>query len=80
MYKGLRVFALVPAYNEEKKIGQVVARTPREVVDCLLVVDDGSTDATAGVARAGGATVLSLPRVGGVGAAPRPGGRPGRGV
>jgi hypothetical protein len=36
------------------------ARTPRDIVDHLLVIDDGSTDATAEVARSGGADVLSM--------------------
>jgi dolichol-phosphate mannosyltransferase len=73
MYKDRRITAIVPAYNEELKIGQVVARTPRDLVDRLLVVDDGSTDTTAEVARAGGAEVLSMGRVAGVGAALRAG-------
>jgi dolichol-phosphate mannosyltransferase len=73
MYKNRKIIALAPAYNEEAKIGQVVARTPRDVVDCLLVVDDGSNDATAAIARAEGAEVLSLGRVLGVGAALRAG-------
>ena len=73
MYHGLKVLALAPAYNEEHKIGAVVARTPRQVVDRVLVIDDGSTDATAEVARAGGAEVLSLGRTCGVGAALRTG-------
>jgi dolichol-phosphate mannosyltransferase len=69
----MRTIAIAPALNEEQKIGHVVARTPRDVVDCLLVIDDGSTDRTAEVARSGGATVLSLPEVVGVGAALRAG-------
>src|SRR5437870_258669 len=73
MYKNCKILALAPAYNEESKIGRVVARTPRDVVDCLLVVDDGSSDATAAVARAGGAEVLSLGTVRGVGCALRAG-------
>ena len=64
---------LVPAFNEEAKIGQVAARTPRGVVDKLLVVDDGSTDGTAAAARCAGAEVLSFPAVRGVGAASAPG-------
>ncbi len=73
MHFGKRIIAIAPAFNEEQKIGHVVARTPREVVDCVLVVDDGSTDRTAEVARSGGAEVLSLPAVIGVGAALRAG-------
>jgi dolichol-phosphate mannosyltransferase len=73
MYSGKRIIAIAPAFNEEQKIGHVVARTPRDVVDCVLVVDDGSTDRTAAVARAGGAEVLTLPEVVGVGYALRSG-------
>ena len=73
MYKDRRIIVIVPAYNEERKIGQVVQRTPRDIVDRLLVVDDGSTDTTAAVARAAGAEVLSLGKVMGVGAALRKG-------
>lgn len=73
MYEGRKVIALVPAYNEAAKIGPVLARTPRDIVDLLLIIDDGSTDATAEIARAGGAEVLSLDRVMGVGYALRKG-------
>lgn len=73
MYRGLSVIAIAPAYDEEAKIGHVVRRTPRDVVDEMLVVDDGSSDGTAAVARTAGASVLSLPRVVGVGAALREG-------
>jgi dolichol-phosphate mannosyltransferase len=67
------VIAIVPAFNEEAKIELVVQRTDRALVDKLLVVDDGSTDATADVARSEGAEVLSLGQVMGVGAAIRAG-------
>lgn len=49
--------AVVPALNEERTIGTVVLKAA-EVVDQVLVVDDGSTDATAEVAKRAGAEVL----------------------
>ncbi|TMA40279.1 MAG: glycosyltransferase family 2 protein [Deltaproteobacteria bacterium] len=73
MYRGLSVIAVVPVLNEETKIGRVVRRTPRTVVDELLVVDDGSTDRSPEIARQLGATVLPMGRVAGVGAALRAG-------
>lgn len=73
MYRGLRVIAMAPVLNEEKKIGEVVRRTPRPLVDEMLVIDDGSTDRSAEVARELGARVLPLGRVVGVGAALRAG-------
>ncbi len=44
----MRVFAVLPAYNEDKHIAAVIARIP-EFIDRILVVDDASTDATAAV-------------------------------
>ncbi len=73
MYRGLRVIAVAPVLDEEVKIGEVVRRTPRDVVDDLIVIDDGSTDGSAEVAREGGARVISMGRVAGVGAALRVG-------
>ncbi len=52
-----KVGAVIPAYNEEKHIGDVVRRT-RQVLDNVLVVDDGSTDTTADRAREAGAEVI----------------------
>jgi dolichol-phosphate mannosyltransferase len=73
VYRGLRVCLIAPVLNEEQKIGEVVRRAPRDVVDEVLVVDDGSTDRSAEVARARGAAVLPLGRTVGVGAALRAG-------
>ena len=73
MYKGKSVIALVPAHNEEGKIGRVIERTDFALVDSFLVIDDGSTDSTAAAARAGGAEVRSLAPRRGVGAALRSG-------
>jgi glycosyltransferase involved in cell wall biosynthesis len=73
MYRGLSVVAVIPVLNEEQKIVDVVRRVPRDVVDEVVVVDDGSTDNSAAVARDNGATVISLGRIEGVGAALRTG-------
>ncbi len=73
MYRGLSVIAIAPVLNEEVKIGEVVRRTPCPLVDCVLVVDDGSTDRSVEVARSLGARVHSMGRVAGVGAAIRAG-------
>ena len=53
-----RVVALIPAYNEERFIGGVVLKA-RDFADVVIVVDDGSSDATAEIARAAGATVVT---------------------
>ncbi len=51
------VAAIIPAYFEEKHVGDVVQRTLAQL-DHVLVVDDGSTDQTAANARSAGAQVL----------------------
>jgi glycosyltransferase involved in cell wall biosynthesis len=49
--------AVIPAYQDEKHIGDIVRRT-RERLDHVLVVDDGSSDQTAQRARDAGAEVI----------------------
>ena len=49
--------AVIPAYQDEKHIGDIVRRT-RERLDHVLVIDDGSSDQTAQRAREAGAEVL----------------------
>jgi glycosyltransferase involved in cell wall biosynthesis len=52
----------IPAWNEEASLPDVLADAKRELPEVdVLVIDDGSTDATADVARAGGAQVVSFP-------------------
>jgi glycosyltransferase involved in cell wall biosynthesis len=53
----IRAVAVIPAFNEAATIQQVVDGL-RGTVDHVLVVDDGSTDATASLARRAGADVL----------------------
>ena len=53
----LKAAAIIPAYREEKHIGDVVRRT-RQQLDHVLVVDDGSNDQTAQRAREAGAEVI----------------------
>lgn len=52
-----KTLALIPAFNEAPRIGPVI-KTARGFVDDVWVVDDGSSDNTAEVARAAGATVI----------------------
>ena len=66
----LRKLAIVPAYNEADIVGRVVRDIQRHAPGFhVLVVDDGSTDATAQEAQAQGATVLRHPFNVGIGGA-----------
>jgi glycosyltransferase involved in cell wall biosynthesis len=53
----LKAAAIIPAYHEEKHVGDIVSRT-RQQLDHVLVVDDGSTDKTAERAREASAEVI----------------------
>jgi glycosyltransferase involved in cell wall biosynthesis len=53
----LQTAAIIPAYQDEKHIGDIVRRT-RERLDRVLVVDDGSSDQTSQRAREAGAEVI----------------------
>ncbi|MBI4592112.1 glycosyltransferase [Candidatus Uhrbacteria bacterium] len=57
-----RVAAIIPAWNEEETITQVVSTVARSSwIQEVIVISDGSTDATAHRARAAGATVYEMP-------------------
>src|SRR3954454_7459355 len=66
----MRTLVFIPAWNEEASIAEVIddVRDHIPAAD-LLVVDDGSVDATTARAREAGATVASLPFNQGLGAA-----------
>src|SRR5688572_21944815 len=52
----------IPAWNEEASLPDVLAEARRDLPEAdLMVIDDGSTDATADVARDAGAVVVSFP-------------------
>jgi glycosyltransferase involved in cell wall biosynthesis len=68
----MKIFCVIPAWNEAKSISKVVIDVKRQV-DEVVVVDDGSSDETVNLAVAAGATVLLHPINRGQGAALRTG-------
>lgn len=60
----MKLIIQIPCYNEEEHLPQTLRDLPREVEGFdeveIMVVDDGSTDRTAAVAREHGASVLSM--------------------
>jgi glycosyltransferase involved in cell wall biosynthesis len=58
------VAVIIPACNEEKSIASVLHAIPAAWVDEVIVVDNGSTDATARIAREHGAVVIAEPQKG----------------
>ncbi|QIN82726.1 glycosyltransferase [Rubrobacter tropicus] len=72
-----RISVVIPAKDEEATIGELLEGISKVVLDghelCPIVVDDGSTDATAAIARRHGATVVAHPKNKGLGAAVRTG-------
>jgi glycosyltransferase involved in cell wall biosynthesis len=60
----VRVAVIIPALNEQESLAQAIAEVPGALVQRVIVVDNGSTDRTAEVARAAGATVVREDRRG----------------
>jgi glycosyltransferase involved in cell wall biosynthesis len=58
------ILVIIPALNEEKSIGKVIADIPRNIVSEVVVTDNGSTDGTAKTSADSGATVLREERRG----------------
>ena len=69
----MKLVIIIPAFNEEKTIQDVIKSIPLEISDVsskeILVVDDGSSDQTAILAKQAGAEVFSLSRHSGLGQA-----------
>jgi len=59
-----RISVVIPARDEQDAIGLVLAELPWRLLHEVIVVDNGSRDRTAQVARTGGARVVSEPRPG----------------
>ena len=60
----MKTAVIIPALNEGGNIKALVEETCRQAVDCVIVVDNGSTDDTADQAQQAGAMVVSEPRRG----------------
>ncbi|WP_051141425.1 glycosyltransferase family 2 protein [Salisaeta longa] len=58
------ILVIIPAFNEARAIGQVIADIPSGLVQEVVVVNNASTDATEANARTAGATVLTEARRG----------------
>ena len=60
-YRGYSLLVTMPCWNEEGKVGPGVKSVPRDLVDCICVVNNGSIDNTGMEAEDAGALVISHP-------------------
>ncbi|MBI5194717.1 MAG: glycosyltransferase family 2 protein [Nitrospirae bacterium] len=64
MLSGKKIVVIIPALNEEKALPLVIAEIPKDIVDAIIVVDNGSSDRTFLVAQECGASVIKEERRG----------------
>lgn len=62
--KSFRCTVIIPAFNEENGVGQVIQEIPKDLVQEIIVVNNASTDDTEKIAQQNGATVLREPTPG----------------
>ena len=60
-YRGLSICVVMASWNEEGKVGHGVEAVSNQIVDSVLVVDNGSTDLTSFEAKNAGAIVIDHP-------------------
>lgn len=58
------ISVLIPAFNEEQALGDVLRDLPGEIIDGIIVVNNGSTDKTAQIAEKAGCRVVYEPKRG----------------
>ena len=61
MHHNPKISTIIPALNEEESIGQVLNDIPGEIVEEVIVVDNGSSDNTVTVSKGLGANVILEP-------------------
>ncbi len=59
--ESLVIDVIIPAYNEQDAVGNVIGDLPKEIIREIIVCNNGSTDHTAQVALDAGATVINAP-------------------
>ncbi len=65
-----KILVIIPAYNEEDSLGRVIRRVKSAIPSAdIVVINDGSTDATPDIAEGYGAILVSLPYNLGIGSA-----------
>lgn len=73
MLSNKKIIAIIPAYNTEKTLDKTIKAIPPGSVNAIIVVDDGSRDATGEIARRNGVYLLTHEKNKGYGAAQKTG-------